>query len=263
MKNRIYKEGGTPGRGIYDSPPACTDPLKSLRDGESRREKVYPRPKPSVNHIPHPPYPSPAPPLAPAKAEAHPRSAHPEPVEGSSASPELGKDGGETPPPIVYIQPPPHPQEAPTIKTPQPAPQPPRETIWSIVAPLRPWYFATFLTLYTITGALIITGEIRTQQDIIQTATGIIKGLSAAGMTSAITAYTLIETGRTFMVLAHHIKNWLDKKDQEFRDKLRAEGEAKGQAEANKAWTDWLARKEDAESRGENFNEPPPNGEAK
>ena len=78
-------------------------------------------------------------------------------------------------------------------------------------------------------------------------------------MTSAITAYTLIETGRTFMVLAHHIKNWLDKKDQEFRNKLRAEGEAKGQAEANKAWQDWNARRLDAESRGQPFTEPPPN----
>ncbi len=69
------------------------------------------------------------------------------------------------------------------------------------------------------------------------------------------------------MVLAHHIKNWLDKKDQEFRDKLRAEGEAqgiaKGRAQNQQAWTDWLARKEDAESRGQPFTEPPPNGEAK
>ena len=58
------------------------------------------------------------------------------------------------------------------------------------------------------------------------------------------------------MVLAHHIKNWLDKKDQEFRDKLRAEGRTQNQ----QAWTDWLARKEDAESRGQPFTEPPPNG---
>ena len=69
------------------------------------------------------------------------------------------------------------------------------------------------------------------------------------------------------MVIAHGIREWLDKKDQEFRDKLRAEGraegEAKGRAEEraaiNKAWQDWLARKEDAETRGQPFNEPPPN----
>ena len=134
--------------------------------------------------------------------------------------------------------------------------------------------------LYIVTGSFIIAGEIRAQQDIIETATGIIKGLSATGMTSAITAYALIESGRTGMVLAHGIKNWLDKRDQEFRDKLRAEGraegeakgiakgrteghaegEAKGRAEERSLWQEWNARRLDAESRGEPFTEPPPNG---
>ena len=38
----------------------------------------------------------------------------------------------------------------------------------------------------------------------------------------------------------------------------RAEGKAQGKAEANRQWLDWLQRKTDAESRGEDFTDPPP-----
>ena len=37
-----------------------------------------------------------------------------------------------------------------------------------------------------------------------------------------------------------------------------AEGRAEGRAEANKAWLEWLKRKEEAEAKGEPFNEPSP-----
>ena len=74
------------------------------------------------------------------------------------------------------------------------------------------------------------------------------------------------------MVIAHDIQKWLDKRRQKQLEaaiaKGRAEGEAKGiakgrnegRAENQQAWTEWNARRLDAESRGENFTEPPPNG---
>ncbi len=37
-----------------------------------------------------------------------------------------------------------------------------------------------------------------------------------------------------------------------------AEGRAEGRAEANKAWREWLRRKEEAEANSQPFNEPPP-----
>ena len=57
------------------------------------------------------------------------------------------------------------------------------------------------------------------------------------------------------MVLAHGVKNWLEER----RKKRLAEAHAQGEAKANKAWTEWLARREAAEARGEPFTEPPPN----
>lgn len=42
------------------------------------------------------------------------------------------------------------------------------------------------------------------------------------------------------------------------RTEGRQEGRAEGRAEANKAWREWLGRKEAAEASGEPFNEPAP-----
>ena len=84
----------------------------------------------------------------------------------------------------------------------------------------------------------------------------------------------LTEGAKLTMVLAHGVKqiidNWLEKQERKAREKEAAaiakgreqgleQGRTQGQAEANKAWQDWLARKEDAESRGQPFTEPPPN----
>ena len=64
------------------------------------------------------------------------------------------------------------------------------------------------------------------------------------------------------MVIAHDIQKWLDKRRQKQLEAARAEGEAKGIAkgrnEERSLWQEWNARRLDAESRGENFTEPPP-----
>ncbi len=77
------------------------------------------------------------------------------------------------------------------------------------------------------------------------------------------------------MVLAHGIKQWMDKRHKKQLEAAREQGLeqglqqgrnegreaiAKARAEERSLWQDWLARKEDAESRGEPFTESPPNG---
>ena len=41
-------------------------------------------------------------------------------------------------------------------------------------------------------------------------------------------------------------------------EKARAEGRAEGMKEAYAEWSDWNRRREEAASRGERFDEPPP-----
>ena len=62
------------------------------------------------------------------------------------------------------------------------------------------------------------------------------------------------------MVLAHGIKQWMDKRHKKELEAAREEGIEQGETRANRAWAEWNARRLDAESRGETFAEPPPNG---
>ena len=50
------------------------------------------------------------------------------------------------------------------------------------------------------------------------------------------------------------IEHWV----KPMAEKRRAEGYAKGQADANRQWEEWLQRRTEAESRGLPFDEPPP-----
>ncbi len=84
------------------------------------------------------------------------------------------------------------------------------------------------------------------------------------------------------MVMAHYLQKWATKKlresDEKFRNKLLSEGREEGReegleegrekgleegrAENQQAWEDWYASWKDAQSRGEDFTKPPPNGKA-
>ena len=55
------------------------------------------------------------------------------------------------------------------------------------------------------------------------------------------------------------ISRWLRKKaDEEIREEGIAVGVARGAAETNKAWDEWLRRMQEAQKDGKPFNEPPP-----
>ena len=68
------------------------------------------------------------------------------------------------------------------------------------------------------------------------------------------------------MVLAHGIQKWLEERRRKriaaAREQGLEQGLEQGRAEANEAWSAWNTRRLDAESRGEPFTEPPPNGTA-
>jgi hypothetical protein len=86
-------------------------------------------------------------------------------------------------------------------------------------------------------------------------------------MAAAATSFTITETWRGSMVIAHGIQKWIDKKlresEEKFREKMIAKGRAEGRAEVEAKvheWAEWNARRDNALARGENFTEPPPNG---
>ncbi len=71
-------------------------------------------------------------------------------------------------------------------------------------------------------------------------------------------AIIIIELGRLIMVLAQGIADRLRERREKFRAELRAEGKAEGKAELAAKIADWNRRRLEAETRGEEFDEPPP-----
>ena len=136
------------------------------------------------------------------------------------------------------------------------------------MAGVRNWYFGIFAFLYTGMTVVVLIREIRAKDDIIEILYGVIIGLGAAAMASAATSFTLTEIGRDGMVLAKSIEKWFNdrrnKRLAEAREEGiglgREEGIGLGRKEERQLWTEWLSRREEAEARGEDFIEPPPNG---
>ena len=63
------------------------------------------------------------------------------------------------------------------------------------------------------------------------------------------------------MVLAELLKRQWAREASEAEARAEARNEARGAARMHRLWTEWLSRKEAAESRGEPFDEPPPQPE--
>ena len=151
------------------------------------------------------------------------------------------------------------------------------------MAGVRNWYFGIFAFLYTGMTVVVIIREIRAKDDIIEILFGVIIGLGAAAMAAAASAFTLTEIGRDGMVLAKSIEKWFNDRRNKRLAEAREEGLEEGIGLGRKEgiglgrkegleegialgevrvqeWIEWNARREEAESRGEDFIEPPPNG---
>ena len=88
--------------------------------------------------------------------------------------------------------------------------------------------------------------------------------------TSAGAAYALTEIGRNAVVIAKSLEKWLEdrrkrrleaaREVRHQRGSPRGQGLQEGRVEEREFWLAWLARREEAEARGEAFTEQPPNG---
>ena len=170
-----------------------------------------------------------------------------------SSDEESGGDG-RSPPSFCYT---------PPMTTNNDVPPTPKDTLWTAISQSRYWYGSTFLIIGIPSQIIAITGVISENQGIIETWRAALGPSEQVMATSFGGAFMLTEGVRLSMVLAHGVKNWLqDRREKRLAEAL-AKGESigleKGRKEERQAWTEWLARREAAESRGEPFTEPPPN----
>ena len=78
-------------------------------------------------------------------------------------------------------------------------------------------------------------------------------------ITSAIILAAIQKGGRMVLTFMDERRKRIEKARSEARAEGIEEGIVKGRGQANAAWTEWNRRREEAEKRGERFDEPPPN----
>ena len=153
-----------------------------------------------------------------------------------------------------------------SIENPEDAPN---ESIWTALAETKHWYFGFFTLLATSGEIVVIAGEIGQHQGIMETWRAVMGPSADVMATSAGAAYALTEIGRNSVVIAKSLEKWLEdrrkRRLEAAREVARKEGLQKGiqegrRVEERQMWVQWLARREEAEARGETFTEPPPNG---
>jgi membrane protein implicated in regulation of membrane protease activity len=163
-------------------------------------------------------------------------------------------------------------------------PEQQRESIWSIPAKYKRWYFGLFTGQMIIATIWLVRTAIvdDTRAGIPEKILFVWQGAAPMAITSAAFALTIIDTWGLSMVLASYLEDVLRKRRQksiaEARKKALAEGRAAGLAEghtegraegrseglsegfedASRMWQEWNRRREAAVAAGEEFTEPPP-----
>ena len=149
-------------------------------------------------------------------------------------------------------------------------PEEERESIWTIPAKYKGWYFGLFSVQVIIATiwlvGTVIAGESR--NSISEILLFIWQTMAPVAITSATFALVIIDTWKTAMVFGTWLEETLEKRKQrQIRaavdkavkaavEKTRAEeGEATRQLQI---WQDWNQRREAAAAAGEDFSEPPP-----
>ena len=92
------------------------------------------------------------------------------------------------------------------------------------------------------------------------------EGIGLMSLASAGLSASLIELGRSIMVVAHYLDQWLKKRQEERLARAVAVAVAEARAEASDAaraenqrqWEEWNGRRLAAEAAGLPFDEPPP-----
>jgi hypothetical protein len=154
-------------------------------------------------------------------------------------------------------------------------PEDERDDMLSILRELRPFYFWILIAQVAIWGILVFFSERGNCADAGYSGCAVTMGLKMSGLVPLwlVTSVVLVDVGRYFMVLLRSSRERvmaraIAKAKAEAGAKARAEGMAEGKAEgANMMyaqWSEWNARRVEADRRGEPFDEPPPtpNGNA-
>lgn len=142
-------------------------------------------------------------------------------------------------------------------------PEEERESIWTIPAKLKRWYFALFSIQVVIATAWLVRTAIldESRNGVPDILTFLWLNMAPVAVSSATFALVIVDTANGIMVLSTWLEETLEKRRQQQIKAAEERGLARGRAELQKLqkdWQDWNRRREAAVAAGEEFNEPPP-----
>ena len=159
---------------------------------------------------------------------------------------------------------------------------------WGLPGSLRALYLGLFAGLMLSGSALVCWYQLyrRPSDGPVETFIAAAEGIGLMSLASAGLSASLIELGRSLMVVAHYLDQWLKKRQEERLARAvaaavaeavaearaeaesqgreggyaegRAEGHATARAETQQMWEEWNGRRLAAEASGQPFDEPPP-----
>ena len=135
-----------------------------------------------------------------------------------------------------------------------------RESIWSIPAKYKGWYFSLFSIQFIIAAVWLIWVSVTddTLPSIPKKVLFVWQGMAPMAITSAASSLVIVEAWRMTMVIASWLEETLEKRRQQ--QIRRAADNAR--AEERQRWLEWNRRREAAEADDEEFTEPPPGAES-
>lgn len=127
-----------------------------------------------------------------------------------------------------------------------------RESIWSIPAKYKGWYFSLFSIQFIIAAVWLIWVSVTddTLPSIPKKVLFIWQGMAPMAISSAAFSLVIVEAWRMTMVIASWLEETLEKRRQR-QIKAAVDNE-------RQRWLEWNRRREAAAAVGEDFNEPPP-----
>lgn len=142
-----------------------------------------------------------------------------------------------------------------------------RESIWTIPAKLKRWYFALFSIQVVIAAVWLVRTAIvdESRNGIPDIFTYLWLNMAPTAVSSATFALVIVDTVNGIMVLSTWLEDELKKRSERrlkaAEERALARGIKRGRAELQREWESWNRRREAAAAKGEEFTEPPPSVE--
>lgn len=139
-------------------------------------------------------------------------------------------------------------------------PEEERESIWTIPARYKGWYFGLFSVQIIIAAIWLVRTAIvdESRNSISEILIFIWQTMAPVAITSATFALVIIDAWKTTMVFGTWLEETLEKRKQrQIRAAVR-KASAEAREAVQKSWMEWNRRREAAAAAGEDFNEPPP-----